>query len=228
MPVEFNKVTWYSKLLALAMLVALPFIGFYFGRQYEQSVKEIENQVATTTPQSQTFNIFSWIHYTSDDGHLSAQYPFFLEEFHSSKPSLDWRMDAQALGTTYLDIKIDRLYEPGTNFVEGIIHAGKSSDAREVKNCLTEKYGELEIPITITKTINGKTFTVIAGQGAGAGNYYETKYYRTVYNNVCYAIDTTIHSANIYNYPQEFHVKEFDRGHVAAFIDAIVKTIEIK
>lgn len=224
MAVEFNKVTWYSKLLALTMLVALPFIGFYLGRQYEQGIKEIESRVAITTPQSQMFDVSSWVHYTSDDGHLSARYPFFLEEFHSLNPSLDWRMDAQALGITYLDIKINRLYEPGTNFIEGIVHAGKSSDAWEVKNCLTE--GVVGTPKI--QTINRKIFTVIAGQGAGAGNYYETKYYRTVYNNTCYAIDTTIHSANIYNYPQEFHVKEFDHGYVMALMDAIVKTIAIK
>lgn len=223
MEVEFNTVTWYSKLLALAMLVALPFIGFYFGRQYEQDIREIGDQVATT-PHSQTFDIASWVHYTSDDGHFSARYPFFLEEFHSFKPSLDWRMGAQALGSTYLDIKINRLYEPGTNFIEGIIHAGKSSGAREVKNCLIDDV----VGTTGMQTINDKTFTVITGQGAGAGNFYETKFYRAVYNNTCYAVDTTIHSANIYNYPQEFHIKEFDHDRIVALINAIVNTIAIK
>lgn len=221
---EFHKVTWYSKLLALGMLIALPFIGFYYGRQYEQSMEEIKSQITTTIPQNSTPDIASWVHYTSDDGHLSAQYPFFLEEFHPLKPSLDWRMGAQTLGTTYLDIKINRLYEPGTNFIEGIVHVGASRDAREVKKCLT---GDT-IGTTTTQTIHGKVFMVTSGQGAGAGNYYETKNYRTVYDNTCYAIDTTIHSANIYNYPQEFHVKEFNPEHTAALVDAIVLTIEIK
>ena len=34
---EFNKVTWYSKLLALAMLVVLPMIAFCIGRQYGEA-----------------------------------------------------------------------------------------------------------------------------------------------------------------------------------------------
>jgi hypothetical protein len=34
MSVEWNKVTWYSKALALVVFIALPFLGFYFGVQY--------------------------------------------------------------------------------------------------------------------------------------------------------------------------------------------------
>ena len=35
MHIQWNKVTWYSKLLALILFVALPFIGFYLGIKYE-------------------------------------------------------------------------------------------------------------------------------------------------------------------------------------------------
>lgn len=42
MKIEWNKVTWYSKLLALALLVLLPFIGFYFGVQYEKNISSIK------------------------------------------------------------------------------------------------------------------------------------------------------------------------------------------
>ena len=34
MKIEWNKVTWYSKIVALALFVALPFIGFYYGTKY--------------------------------------------------------------------------------------------------------------------------------------------------------------------------------------------------
>ncbi|MEK7094440.1 MAG: hypothetical protein AAB903_03835 [Patescibacteria group bacterium] len=36
MTIEWNKVTWYSKLLALILFVALPFIGFYLGMMYQE------------------------------------------------------------------------------------------------------------------------------------------------------------------------------------------------
>jgi hypothetical protein len=34
MKIQFNKVTWYSKALALALFVILPFLGFYLGIRY--------------------------------------------------------------------------------------------------------------------------------------------------------------------------------------------------
>lgn len=34
---QFNRVTWYSKLFALTLFTALPFVGFYFGYKYGQA-----------------------------------------------------------------------------------------------------------------------------------------------------------------------------------------------
>ncbi|MBI4085949.1 MAG: hypothetical protein HY433_01750 [Candidatus Liptonbacteria bacterium] len=48
MTIEWNKVTWYSKLLALALFVALPFIGFYFGVKYE-NIREKGVQANTSS-----------------------------------------------------------------------------------------------------------------------------------------------------------------------------------
>jgi hypothetical protein len=36
--VKFNQATWYSKLAALILFVALPFLGFWAGVTYERSV----------------------------------------------------------------------------------------------------------------------------------------------------------------------------------------------
>jgi hypothetical protein len=52
MKIEWNKVTWYSKLLALALFVALPFIGFYYGMQYGKIVgamSQVPPMIATST-----------------------------------------------------------------------------------------------------------------------------------------------------------------------------------
>lgn len=38
MKVEWNKVTWYSRLIALVMFASLPFIGFYLGIQYQKNL----------------------------------------------------------------------------------------------------------------------------------------------------------------------------------------------
>jgi hypothetical protein len=36
MTIQWNKVTWYSKLIALILFIALPFIGFYLGITYQK------------------------------------------------------------------------------------------------------------------------------------------------------------------------------------------------
>jgi len=41
MTIKYNKVTWYSKLLALILFVILPFIGFYLGMKYAEQRAEI-------------------------------------------------------------------------------------------------------------------------------------------------------------------------------------------
>ena len=47
MKIEMRKVTWYSKLLALILFILLPFIGFWFGMEYERVLETLENSPAT-------------------------------------------------------------------------------------------------------------------------------------------------------------------------------------
>ena len=52
---KLNKVTWYSKLLAAILFIALPFVGFYLGMKYQSAVSigEIkENNMAATDQKS--------------------------------------------------------------------------------------------------------------------------------------------------------------------------------
>ncbi len=51
---RFNQVTWYSKLAALALFVALPFLGFWVGLEYQKAitVKETPATGSTKIPAS--------------------------------------------------------------------------------------------------------------------------------------------------------------------------------
>jgi len=37
MKIQWNKVTWYSKLIAVVLFIAVFFLGFYLGREYEEA-----------------------------------------------------------------------------------------------------------------------------------------------------------------------------------------------
>jgi hypothetical protein len=51
--VKFTQVTWYSKLLALILFIALPFIGFYAGMWYQKNIST-PTSTATTANDSNT------------------------------------------------------------------------------------------------------------------------------------------------------------------------------
>ena len=39
MKIEWNKVTWYSKILALILFIALPIFAFCLGMKYERALE---------------------------------------------------------------------------------------------------------------------------------------------------------------------------------------------
>jgi hypothetical protein len=43
MSIEWNKVTWYSKIIAVIVFVATFWIGFMIGMSYEAAVNKLEN-----------------------------------------------------------------------------------------------------------------------------------------------------------------------------------------
>ena len=56
---QLNQVTWYSKLLALILFIALPFIGFWLGMEYQKQVGPpttdiVYQKVATSSAKQDT------------------------------------------------------------------------------------------------------------------------------------------------------------------------------
>ena len=84
MKVEWNKVTWYSKVIALVLFIALPFVGFYLGVWYQKEISQTATtgteKVATSSAAvDQTAN---WKTYT--DSQISFKYPPSWKEYDTS------------------------------------------------------------------------------------------------------------------------------------------------
>jgi hypothetical protein len=73
-------------------------------------------------------------------------------------------------------------------------------------------------------SLNGVAFSVFKSSSVGAGNIYETTSYRTVYAGVCFAIEYTIHSSQLANYPPQYDLQQFNESEVASLLDRIVNT----
>ena len=229
MKIEWNKVTWYSKLLALALFVALPFIGFYYGVRYEKTVAAIgQTPVLAVTATSAAAGYYNdpaeWQSDANSDA-FSISYPidFQTDDNYSMAPSSDWSADT--FGTTGIKaftLTVPRAFEPQTNFSDATLIVGASTDAAAVRECLSPS---TEGPSdTATTTINGIPFSVFHFSDAGAGNYYETTSYRTLHAGKCYAVEYTVHSGQIGNYPESYHLQPFDKSKIDSLMQNIVNT----
>jgi hypothetical protein len=230
MKIEWRKVTWYSKLLALGLFVALPFIGFYYGTRYGETVALLQNPGAAQTATGTDYyhNAAAWQTDRDDRGGFSIAYPldFQVDENYSTQPSTDWREGANGTpGNLSLTITIPKAFEPQTNFADAKLTVGRSGNNAAAADCLVPDATGAN---TRTSTImaNGIQFTAFHSAGAGAGNYYETTSYRTIHAGQCYAVEYTIHSTQIANYPPEYQLKPFDKAKLVDMLNRIVGTFK--
>jgi len=237
MKIEWNTVTWYSKLLALALFVALPFIGFYYGTQYGKTIAGIDQMptpVVITTPPAPTSDYYQnpaeWqTDANNTAGGFSIAYPIDFEatDHYSVIPSTQWRVNANnANGVEFFTLTVPRAFEPQTNFADAMLTIGGSKDKAAVAQCVASDQNGEETIASSSVTINGIAFTVFTSASAGAGNLYETTSYRTMYDGECYAIEYTVHSSQIANYPASYGLQPFDEKKIDLLMQAIVGTFK--
>jgi hypothetical protein len=238
MKIAWNKVTWYSKVIALVLFVAFPFIGFCLGMQYGETIAQLyrgSSAIGTMQPTSTASDYYSnpaeWQTDTRSDGGFSIAYPidFSADDNYSKSPSTDWRLDANgAPGIIMLTIMIPSAFEPQTNFADAKLTVGMSQNDIAVTNCLSSGASGIPNSATSTVMINGIAFVVFQSGGAGAGNYYQTTSYRTLHAGACYAVEYTIHSGQIANYPSQYNLKPFDQNQVMNVLNRMVGTFRFQ
>jgi hypothetical protein len=233
----WNKVTWYSKVIALILFVALPFVGFYLGVQYGETIAPLYpgNSTVGATQASTTLDYYSntaeWQTDARSDAGFSIAYPidFEADDNYSVAPSMDWRLGANGTpGHTFLTITIPRAFEPQTNFADAKLTVGMSQNDIAVNDCLTSDSTGLPNSSTSTAVLNGITFTVFPSADAGAGNYYQTTSYRTLHAGACYAVEYTIHSSQIGNYPPQYNLQPFNQSQIMSVLNRMVGTFQFQ
>ncbi len=239
--IEWNKVTWYSKLVALILFVVLPFIGFYYGMEYEKIITTIRNNFLINAKNSssanQNFNNVVVDYYSnpaewqkdSNNDSFSISYPidFDAQDNYPALSSIDWRVNSNnVLGVKYFMLTVPRAFEPQTNFINTNLTIGASSAKSAVDQCMNADPSGGPAMATSTADINGIQFTVFHSADAGAGNYYETTSYRVLHNSQCYAIEYTIHSSQIANYPSSYNLHSFDKNKIDSLMENIIGTFK--
>jgi hypothetical protein len=246
MSIKWNKVTWYSKAAALALFLALPIMTLYAGIIFGQTMQAIQDSIRGSSgiaiqpypmmpgmiiPKGGNdyyHNPSTWQTNTRKDEGFSIAYPldFIANDFMNAKPVQDWRLNANGTpGRKAFTLIIPKAVEPQTNFSEATLTVGSSGDKDAIAHCLDASG---ETPVQSTQTINGVEYHIFKSSDAGAGNLYDTTSYRTVQNGRCFAIEYTLHSTQIDNYPMEYHLKRFDANHVESILKTIIGTFRLQ
>ena len=76
-----------------------------------------------------------------------------------------------------------------------------------------------------TQVINGIIFYTAQGNGAGAGNFYESHDFRTLHGGICIEIDETLHTSNIANFDPGT-VTEVNHDQIFQRLDQLLMTFK--
>jgi hypothetical protein len=241
MKIQWNKVTWYSKLLAVIVFAIVTVGGFYGGMWLGYLIGYV-NAPMVNTDLLQKFavtvhgsdglaeyytNPSEWAVDDRKDAGFTVRYPidFQISDNYSATPATDWRVNGnQTKGIVMFSLVIPKVFEPQTNFDDAKLTIGSSRNSSAIAGC-TKPDTNATFRITATTTIDGIPFSVSTTSDAGAGNLYETTSYRTVHNGQCWAIEYTIHSSQIGNYPPSFNLQPVDDVKLKSALDTIVQAV---
>jgi membrane-bound inhibitor of C-type lysozyme len=138
--------------------------------------------------------------------------------------TVNWAQQSTSTGLILAQVVIPKSFMPSTNFGDAKFTIGTSADPDAVANCLVYNLGNF---VSTTKVMIGnREFTKINFSDAGAGNFYDTTTYRTIFDNQCYAVEYTIHSSNIGNYSPDQGITEFDKAKITGILEQIVNSFK--
>ena len=178
-----------KKLLAGVMLAAIT-LGAGCGTvpAASQPPAETVPLAPTSTPAAADNN---WQTYRYEPHHFEFSYP---AEWQFTSPAY------ASLGEKIVQIELPPEAAPNTNFIDAAFTVS-AAYAGSLDDCLNTSALENTAGFTDTRTLNGIEWRGADETGAGAGNLYESKVYRTFHNSYCFEVKTTIHTGAIGNYP---------------------------
>jgi len=88
---------------------------------------------------------------------------------------------------------------PKTNFGDAAL-SFSIQPVSSLQACLSANLSENAAGFKETRSINGVTFYLGQGNGAAAGNFYDSRIFRTFRSGSCFEIAETLHTSNIGNY----------------------------
>jgi hypothetical protein len=218
----------------LTILAVIVVVGVIFGAYYVGVHHVIAPVTSTSTaaanfsaPASSSYytDVSTWQTSTESQAGFSIAYPldFQINENMTATPSTDWRVGANGEpGVKVFTLTVPRTFEPQTNFVDATLTVGYSKSSQAIADCLRADMGSMTA--TSTATINSTLFKVFSSSDVGAGNIYKTTSYRAMHAGACYAVEYTVHSSELANYPASYGLTQYSDQTIDQVLDRVVGT----
>lgn len=218
------------------IIIVLAIVGaYYFGVHHALApTTATSTAVAGTTSTSTTVavepgsspyytNTATWQTYSGTQFSIAYPLDFPVVETNGTTLTNDWRVNSQDPGVKAFSLTVPAAFEPQTNFSNATLTVGYSQNANATANCLTQDSNGPPAA-TSTAVINGIHFTIFTSSDAGAGNLYKTTSYRTVHQGYCWAVEYTVHSAELANYPTSYDLTQYSDQAIDSVLDRIIST----
>jgi hypothetical protein len=244
MYIEFNKVTKTSRILAIIIMVALPFWGFYIGYEYglvQVPAAPVARYALTNAAPVMSYQTASGsIVYApfepktySTSFYSKGAGPLYSYSF-SYPRDFDLRTQEPAggflsAGTSQVSVATpwDAFQSPKSNFGEAYMTVSVASGTAALADCYNMPQGARgNAAATSTVTVNGRQFVSSATTGVGAGQIYDSRIYRTIFNNFCFEAALTVHTGNIGMSPPGT-VVQFDESQAFGILNTIFASLNI-
>ncbi len=220
------------EILIAAVIIALIILGviaYVVGANHAVAPTTnitVSNTPATVSTSTQANPSSGTTAYADPNKLFSFSYPSaFTLSGGSTDYVQDWMVNSTADGLLLVKVVVPQSFEPKTNFGDAKFTVGTSPHPAAVSGCLAAPASGTPVQKSLV-TINGVPYTRYVSSDAGAGNLYTTTSYRTVHNGQCYAIEYTIHSSNIQNYPSNSGITAFDEAKVQQALESIVQSFK--
>jgi hypothetical protein len=212
-------------LLAMGIVLVLIAAAFLVSRYLVSRLDGTGPRPATSTADQLPEQVVEWKTYASPSAGLQFQYPPQLRLLEGGADA-GWRTGTQDPGTLIATVSLPENFQPNTNLSDGHIRFGMSADPKAVADCYASGVNAGKVSTGTPVTINSIPFLFFRESDAGAGNFYDTSSYRTKRNGRCYAVEVTVHSTNLENYPEEQQRTRFDNAKVQSLLLGVFQTLK--
>lgn len=227
LPKSITTVTTLSKIIAMGLFIALPFIGLLVGMGYQNNMDNIKcaNEISKLNQRDKT---------SSPNTTATATNKNIVQEtFIDNENQFEFKYPSnfqitEGLGQYYLGEKPIVELKSGTfSYLHNSIDGFFTVSIKENGKSECEYIPRGVIDTIQNKIVNGINFKVFSTSGVATGNEYLNEIYHHLKDNTCYELVKTIHKYSDGNTPEAIPIIDREEIVIEQELNEIISTFEL-